>query len=157
MLKSAGRFIYIYDTKQYSPPSELLTILQNRGLDCSDTENAENFFRSIGYYRLSSYLYPFLKAPKSDHKYKNLRLNSDVRKLHTDEKIPKKIETDIVFSKSSLLVRFRYGAALIKSHKLIGFPMFNLFMVIFSSCIFTRSKETAYVFISNKEQDDFRV
>ncbi len=57
-------------TKQYSSPSELLTILQCRGLDCSDTENAENIFKSIGYYRLSGYLYPFLKTPKSNHKYK---------------------------------------------------------------------------------------
>lgn len=57
-------------TKQYSSPSELLTILQSRGLDCSDTENAENVVRSIGYYRLSGYLYPFLKVPKSEHRYK---------------------------------------------------------------------------------------
>ncbi|WP_300949366.1 Abi family protein [Phocaeicola sartorii] len=39
-------------------------------MDCSDTENAENIFKSIGYYRLSGYLYPFLKTPKSNHKYK---------------------------------------------------------------------------------------
>ena len=57
-------------TKQYSSPSELLTILQSRGLDCSDAEDAENLLRTIGYYRLSGYLYPFLKVPKSEHIYK---------------------------------------------------------------------------------------
>lgn len=58
-------------TKQYSSPSELLTILQDRGLDCSDTENAEDILKSIGYYRLSGYLYPFLTIPKSGHHYKS--------------------------------------------------------------------------------------
>lgn len=57
-------------TKQYSSPAELLTILQDRGLDCSDTKNAESLLKSIGYYRLSGYLYPFLKSPKSAHIYK---------------------------------------------------------------------------------------
>lgn len=57
-------------TKQYSSPSELLTILQSRGLDCSDTKDAENLLRTVGYYRLSGYLYPFLKIPKSEHIYK---------------------------------------------------------------------------------------
>ena len=64
-------FLYMRYTKQYSSPSELLVILENRGLDCSDTENAEHILRSIGYYRLSGYLYPFLKAPKSEHIYKS--------------------------------------------------------------------------------------
>ena len=58
-------------TKQYSSPTELLAILQSRGLDCSDTENAENILRTIGYYRLSGYLYPFLSFPKTEHLYKS--------------------------------------------------------------------------------------
>ncbi len=73
MLKSAGRFLYVYMryTKRYSSPSELLNILQSRGLNCSDTENAEEILKSIGYYRLSGYLYPFLRIPKSEHRYKS--------------------------------------------------------------------------------------
>ncbi len=51
-------------TKHYSSPTELLTILQDRGLDCSDIDDAESILRSVGYYRLSGYLYPFLKVPK---------------------------------------------------------------------------------------------
>lgn len=58
-------------TKHYSSPTELLTILQDRGLDCSDIDDAESVLRSIGYYRLSGYLYPFLKVPKSEHRYKS--------------------------------------------------------------------------------------
>lgn len=57
-------------TKQYSSPSELLAILQDRGLDCSGTEDAEGILKSIGYYRLSGYLFPFLQIPKSNHRYK---------------------------------------------------------------------------------------
>lgn len=58
-------------TKHYSSPTELLTILQDRGLDCSDIDDAESILRSVGYYRLSGYLYPFLKVPKSEHIYKS--------------------------------------------------------------------------------------
>lgn len=58
-------------TKHYSSPTELLGILQDRGLDCSDIEDAESVLRSVGYYRLSGYLYPFLKVPKSEHRYKS--------------------------------------------------------------------------------------
>ena len=58
-------------TKHYSSPTELLTILQDRGLDCSDIDDAESILRSVGYYRLSGYLYPFLKVPKSEHRYKS--------------------------------------------------------------------------------------
>lgn len=58
-------------TKHYSSPTELLAILQDRGLDCSDIDDAERVLRSVGYYRLSGYLYPFLKVPKSEHRYKS--------------------------------------------------------------------------------------
>lgn len=58
-------------TKHYSSPTELLAILQDRGLDCSDIDDAESILRSVGYYRLSGYLYPFLKVPKSEHGYKS--------------------------------------------------------------------------------------
>lgn len=57
-------------TKLYSSPSELISILQNRGLDCTDTDNAIDILNSIGYYRLSGYFYPFLLTPKSEHIFK---------------------------------------------------------------------------------------
>ncbi|MDO4172361.1 MAG: Abi family protein [Prevotellaceae bacterium] len=57
-------------TKQYSSPAELVELLKRRGLDFSDVDNAEAAIWSIGYYRLSGYLYPLLAAPKSEHRYK---------------------------------------------------------------------------------------
>ncbi len=57
-------------TKRYSSPTELLSILQSRGLDCFGIKDACKILHSIGYYRLSGYLYPFLKIPKSQHIYK---------------------------------------------------------------------------------------
>ena len=62
-------FYEIYN-KEYSSPSELISILQNRGLDCSDIDNAIDILSSIGYYRLSGYFYPFLLTPKSEHIFK---------------------------------------------------------------------------------------
>ena len=56
--------------KQYASPAELLTILQDRGLELCETVNSEAILRSIGYYRLSGYLYPFLEQPKSTHVFK---------------------------------------------------------------------------------------
>ena len=56
--------------KQYTAPSELLRIMEGRGLDCSDVSDAEALLKSIGYYRLSGYLYPFLKIPKEEHLFK---------------------------------------------------------------------------------------
>ncbi len=57
-------------TKIYTTPSELVTLLQERGLDCTDVPDAERLLRSIGYYRFSGYLYPFLKQPKKEHRFK---------------------------------------------------------------------------------------
>ena len=70
MLKSAGRFVCMKFEKRYTNPTELLTILESRGLDCSDTAEAESKLRSVGYYRLTGYLFPFLSTPKSAHLFK---------------------------------------------------------------------------------------
>ncbi len=57
--------------KQYSTPAQLLEILKDRGLDCSDVADAEPLLRSVGYYRLTGYLYPFLRTPKTAHQFKS--------------------------------------------------------------------------------------
>ena len=46
--------------KQYSTPQELVSLLKNRGLMINDENLALQSIRSIGYYRLSAYLHPFL-------------------------------------------------------------------------------------------------
>lgn len=57
-------------TKHYTSPTDLLVIMRQRGLDVSDVDEAEEILKSIGYYRMSGYLYPFLQMPKSAHIYK---------------------------------------------------------------------------------------
>lgn len=56
--------------KRYSTPHELVRLLQSRGLTVADREKAERYLSTIGYYRLSAYMYPFLTIPKSQHLYK---------------------------------------------------------------------------------------
>ena len=74
LLEGEGETPSLYSTlspmkynKENSSPSELISILQSRGLDCSDIDNAIDILSSIGYYRLSGYFYPFLLTPKSEH------------------------------------------------------------------------------------------
>lgn len=56
--------------KQYSTPDELVQLLKNRGLVVEDEKAALQSIRSIGYYRLSAYLHPFLDIPKTSHVFK---------------------------------------------------------------------------------------
>ena len=45
-------------TKMYSSPSDLVQLLQSRGLVIFDREKAEHYLSHIEYYRLSAYSYP---------------------------------------------------------------------------------------------------
>ena len=56
--------------KQYHTPSELVQLLQQRGLSISEWVKAEDYIKHIGYYRLSAYFYPFLETPKNMHRFK---------------------------------------------------------------------------------------
>jgi len=57
--------------KPYKRPTDLVALLKSRGLAIDDDKLAEDYLKSIGYYRLSGYLYSFLKTPKEDHVFKN--------------------------------------------------------------------------------------
>lgn len=57
-------------TKAYSSPSQLVTLLQSRGLHVENVARAENYLRHIGYYRFSAYLYPLLTTQKENHVFK---------------------------------------------------------------------------------------
>ncbi len=57
-------------SKTYTSPTELVELLTQRGLECGNPDEAERFLKSIGYYRFSGYLYPFLKQPKDNHLFK---------------------------------------------------------------------------------------
>ena len=57
--------------KQFSTSAELVTLLRSRGLYIEDKQKAEDYLDNIGYYRLSAYMYPLLKTPKTAHVFKN--------------------------------------------------------------------------------------
>ena len=50
-------------TKMYSSPSDLVQLLQSRGLVIFDRKKAKQYLSHIGYYRLSTYSYPMLSFP----------------------------------------------------------------------------------------------
>jgi hypothetical protein len=52
-------------------PQDLIPLLKSWGLSVPDEERAISYLTNIGYFRLSAYLYPLLKDPKTDHIYKN--------------------------------------------------------------------------------------
>jgi abortive infection bacteriophage resistance protein len=56
--------------KQYLTETELVALLKNRGLIISEEAKAIRYLESIGYYRLSAYMFPFLMLPKEEHQYK---------------------------------------------------------------------------------------
>ena len=56
--------------KQFSSSAELVTLLRSRGLYIEDQRKAEDYLDNIGYYRLSAYMYPLLKTPKTAHIFK---------------------------------------------------------------------------------------
>ncbi len=58
-------------TKRYETETDLVALLKDRGLIISDEIEAIHYLESIGYYRLSAYMYPFLKTPKEAHQYKS--------------------------------------------------------------------------------------
>ncbi len=57
-------------SKEYKSPKELVSLLETRGLIINDSIKAQQYIENIGYYRLSAYMYPLLKSPKSLHQYK---------------------------------------------------------------------------------------
>lgn len=56
--------------KEYKTPPELVSLLEARGLIINDCQKAQLYLQSIDYYRLSAYMHPFLREPKSLHQYK---------------------------------------------------------------------------------------
>ena len=72
--------------KSYANPHELIELLKSRGLEISDSVKAEHLLSTIGYYRLSAYMFPFLTIPKSNHIYKPLSTFEKVMMLYRFDK-----------------------------------------------------------------------
>lgn len=52
--------------KPYSSPGQIVQTLKSRGMLMKDENRVENYLMNIGYHRLSAYIYPFYKSPKSE-------------------------------------------------------------------------------------------
>lgn len=63
-----------------------MALLKSRGLVISDEDKAVRYLESNGYYRLSAYMYPFLKAPKETHQYKEGTTFQQVLNLYRFDK-----------------------------------------------------------------------
>ena len=72
--------------KPYTSASDLVSLLQSRGLTVTDTVKAERYLEHIGYYRLSAYMYPLLQMPKERHLYKPNTSFSQVMMLYRFDK-----------------------------------------------------------------------
>ena len=72
--------------KHYMTEADLMALLKSRGLIISDEDKAVRYLESIGYYRLSAYMYPFLKAPKETHQYKDGTTFQQVLNLYRFDK-----------------------------------------------------------------------
>lgn len=66
--------------------ADLVVLLKSRGLIISDEAKAVRYLESIGYYRLSAYMYPFLKIPKETHQYKDGTTFQQVLNLYRFDK-----------------------------------------------------------------------
>lgn len=72
--------------KSYKTPKELVVLLESRGLSIDNKPKAEHYLESIGYYRLSAYMYPLLDSPKELHQYKSGVSFDQVMRLYRFDK-----------------------------------------------------------------------
>ncbi|MGM9802075.1 MAG: Abi family protein [Candidatus Limisoma sp.] len=73
-------------SKPYKDESELVALLQARGLAITNQSKAQHYLAHIGYYRLSAYMYPLLRVPKEQHIYKSGSTFSKVMMLYRFDK-----------------------------------------------------------------------
>ena len=68
-------FLYTHGSSFYQNISNAtrqhVELLQDRGLLISDEQKAEEYISTIGYFRLTAYLYPLLESPKTEHRFKS--------------------------------------------------------------------------------------
>lgn len=56
--------------KEYQHADALVQLRLSRGLAIDNPDKAEQYLKTINYYRLSAYMYPLLLVPKSEHRFK---------------------------------------------------------------------------------------
>ncbi|MBP5503053.1 MAG: Abi family protein [Bacteroidales bacterium] len=72
--------------KPYKNSHDLVKLLRSRGLIISDIAKAERYIETIGYYRLSAYMYPLLQMPKKQHLFKQGSTFEQVMMLYRFDK-----------------------------------------------------------------------
>ena len=96
-MRGAFLYIYVYSQntlmerlphfmKHYMSETDLVALLESRGLIISDETKTVRYLESIGYYRLSAYMYPLLKVPKESHQYKEGTTFQQVLNLYRFDK-----------------------------------------------------------------------
>ena len=73
-------------TKHFESSENLVDLLESRGLQIYDRNKAIQYLDNIGYYRLSAYMYPLLKMPKTAHLYKEGATFKQVMMLYRFDK-----------------------------------------------------------------------
>lgn len=73
-------------TKWLESSENLVNLLESRGLQICDRNKAIQHLDNIGYYRLSAYMYPLLKMPKTAHLHKKGSTFKKVMMLHRFDK-----------------------------------------------------------------------
>lgn len=67
-------------------PDDMVELLRHRGLEIENPQRVSHYIRNIGYYRLSAYMFPFLRQPKDEHRFKQGSKFQDALNLYRFDK-----------------------------------------------------------------------
>lgn len=108
--------VYSKPPKTYQEQLDLLS--KRGGLIIEDHEKAIHLLKNLNYYRLSGYLYPMLKDPKEDHKFKAGSTFENAFKIYCfDRELKQLINGEI----EKIEVSFRSKITYVLSHKYDAF------------------------------------
>ena len=72
--------------KEYQHADALVRLLLSRGLIIDNPVKAEQYLKTISYYRLSAYMHPLLQVPKSANIFKSASNFTQVMMLYRFDK-----------------------------------------------------------------------
>jgi len=115
-------FIAISNLKIYDKPAlsyqEQIEQLKTRGLIVNNEDKAIHLLENLSYYRLSGYLYPMLKEPKSEHLFKADSTFENAFKIYCfDRELKQLLASEI----EKIEVSFRAKITYTLSHKYDAF------------------------------------
>ena len=121
-IRSGNLFYRLSNLKTYKKPAltytEQLEKLKSRKLIIENEQKAIHLLENLSYYRLSGYLYPMLKEPKSEHEFKEKSTFENAFKLYCfDRELKQLISSEI----EKIEVSFRAKLTYTLSHKYDAF------------------------------------